>query len=342
MPSATTYDIRHVTAYSYRSAVPFARCIIRLGLIDRPGQRVLASQLDFDPVPQERHDGVDSFGNSISRIAFHDPHAKLVIRSRSQVEVMARATGRAIDSLGRDRPSPAWDQLCELALARRELDGLQPIHFLFPSRLIPLSEDVATYVARSFPPQRQILAAANDLNQRIQRDFAYDPSATNVSTPLSEAYARRRGVCQDFSHIMISGLRSLGIPAAYVSGYLRTVPPPGQPRLEGADAMHAWVAVWCGETTGWVGFDPTNGIPAGESHVVVAIGRDYADVSPVGGVVRTSGNQGMRVAVDVVEIPPPTVQSQTQSQSAAQLQAAGQSQAQSQGERLASASIKPA
>jgi transglutaminase-like putative cysteine protease len=120
---------------------------------------------------------------------------------------------------------------------------------------------------------------------------------------LTEVFARKRGVCQDFAHLMISGLRALGVPAAYVSGYLRTVPPPGQARLEGADAMHAWVAIWCGADAGWIGFDPTNGIMAGNSHVIVAIGRDYSDVSPIDGVVVTSGDQYMRVAVDVIEVP---------------------------------------
>jgi transglutaminase-like putative cysteine protease len=144
-----------------------------------------------------------------------------------------------------------------------------------------------------------VLAAAMDFNRRLHADFTYDPAATEVSTPISEVLRHRRGVCQDFAHLMIAGLRGLGIPAAYVSGYLRTLPPPGEEKLAGADATHAWVAVWCGMRAGWIGLDPTNAIPAGTDHVVLARGRDYADVAPVAGVVVASAGHEVSVAVDV-------------------------------------------
>jgi transglutaminase-like putative cysteine protease len=167
---------------------------------------------------------------------------------------------------------------------------------------VPLAPAVTEWTANSFPPGRSIVAGVIDLTRRIHRDFAYDPAATDVATPLARAFAARRGVCQDFAHVMIAGLRGLGLPAAYVSGYLRTEPPPGEKRLEGADAMHAWVEAWCGPALGWIGFDPTNGIVAGSDHIVVGHGRDYTDVSPVTGIILSSGTQGHSVAVDVVEV----------------------------------------
>jgi transglutaminase-like putative cysteine protease len=144
------------------------------------------------------------------------------------------------------------------------------------------------------------VAAVAELNNRIHADFRYDPGATEVSTPVAQAFEARHGVCQDFSQIMIVGLRGLGLPASYVSGYLRTIPPPGQPRLEGADATHAWIAVWCGSALGWIGFDPTNAMLAGDDHLVLAVGRDYADVAPIDGVILASGGQTLKVEVDVI------------------------------------------
>jgi transglutaminase-like putative cysteine protease len=147
-----------------------------------------------------------------------------------------------------------------------------------------------------------VFEAACELMGRVRRDFRYDPEATEVSTPIREAFAQRHGVCQDFAHIMIAGLRGLGLPAAYVSGYLRTIPPPGQPRLEGADATHAWVMIWCGPETGWIGLDPTNDLIVGDDHIITATGRDYADVSPLDGVLVGPGSQKLDVKVDVIPV----------------------------------------
>mgnify|MGYP001350172126 CR=1 FL=1 len=167
---------------------------------------------------------------------------------------------------------------------------------------MPLEPAIGEYVMESFAPDRPVLEAGLDLTKRIKRDFAYDPTATDVTTRPIVSFEKKAGVCQDFAHVMISGLRTIGLPAAYVSGFLRTEPPPGQPRLEGADATHAWVALWCGREAGWIGLDPTNGVAAGEDHVVLAIGRDYADAAPADGVIVTSGDHTLDVAVDVVPL----------------------------------------
>jgi transglutaminase-like putative cysteine protease len=175
------------------------------------------------------------------------------------------------------------------------------VHQIFASRHVPLDGALRDYARSEFPEGRPVLAAAIGLMEKFGREFLYDPEATDVMTPALAAFGARRGVCQDFAHIMIGCLRSLGVPAAYVSGYLRTHPRPGMPRLEGADAMHAWVAVWCGEETGWQGLDPTNSVRALTDHVPLAFGRDYSDVSPIDGVIFDSGRHSVNVSVDMRE-----------------------------------------
>ena len=174
-----------------------------------------------------------------------------------------------------------------------------PAHFLFASRQVSLDPEIRDYARASFPAGRPIFSGALDLMRRIHADFTYEIGATTVTTTPPMSFALRRGVCQDFAHIMISGLRGIGLSAAYVSGYLRTVGKDGAPSLQGADAMHAWVWLWCGDAAGWVGLDPTNALVAGDDHVVVAIGRDYSDVAPIDGVVFASGGQRLDVAVSV-------------------------------------------
>jgi len=292
------WDITQVTVYDWGAAVPFADCVLRLIPIERRGQRVHVSDLSVDPPASAMVDGLDFWGNHVTRVGFRRSHRRLTIRAGATVTV---APPPPFDP----DPSPPHEAIRTAAAGSRSLDHDDPVHFLFPSRWVPLTPTVTEWTLASFPPGRSILAGSLDLTRRIRRDFAYDPEATDVATPLAEAFAARRGVCQDFAHVMIAGLRGLGLPAAYVSGYLRTVPPPGEKRLEGADAMHAWVEVWCGPELGWIGFDPTNGIAAGTDHVVVGHGRDYTDVSPVTGIVLSAGSQGLTVAVDVVEARPP-------------------------------------
>lgn len=289
------YEVRHLTTYAYGRPVPFSRCILRLLPRDEGGQQVLRSDLTISPRPAERADTACFFGNSMTIIALASPHKELRIEMRARIAV--------------ERPQPPlagltrqWEDVRALALASGDLGPRSPVHQIFPSRSVPASPEVAAYAAADFPPGRPVLEAATAFMGRIRRDFTYDPEATEVSTPLAEAFRARHGVCQDFAHIMIAGLRGLGLPAAYVSGYIRTIPPEGQPRLEGADASHAWIDLWCGPETGWIGLDPTNDLTVGNDHIVTAIGRDYSDVAPVDGVVVGPGSQKIGIGVDVIPV----------------------------------------
>jgi transglutaminase-like putative cysteine protease len=294
------FDLTHVTVYDWGGPVPVADCRLRLTPIERRGQRVHLSRLVIDPQPEHVVDEVDWFGNHVTRIAFRAPHSRLTLRSTATVTTLPAAP--AVDAA-----SPAWETIAARAAQSRSLAPDDPVQFVFPSRVVPLTPAVTRWTVECFTPGRPILEAALALTKRIHAEFRYMPGVTDVATPLARAFEERRGVCQDFAHVMIAGLRGLGLPAAYVGGYLRTLPPPGKPRLEGADAMHAWVEVWCGPDLGWIGFDPTNAILAGEDHIVVAFGRDYADAAPVIGILSSSGEQGLSVAVDVIEAEDPAL-----------------------------------
>jgi transglutaminase-like putative cysteine protease len=287
------YDIRHVTSYSYESQVGFARCSLRLEPRSGDGQQLLSHAVEIRPRPGERTVRHDFFGTHTESVLIEAPHRNLRIDSRSRVSVSRRAPDRAA-------PSPAWETVRDVAFEATSLGPASPIGYVFASPLVPVQQPVTLYAALSFPPTRGILAGAVDLMHRIRTEFKYDPKATVISTPLDEVFEKRHGVCQDFAHVMIAGLRGLGLPAAYVSGYLRTIPPPGKPRLQGADATHAWVSLWCGEEIGWIGFDPTNDILVENDHIVLAVGRDFSDVSPVDGIIVGSRRQKLAVAVDVL------------------------------------------
>jgi transglutaminase-like putative cysteine protease len=289
------YDVRQITTYRYASAVANARHILRLTPVDRNGQRVLASTLGIEPEPVERREGSDFFGNRISFIVLDRPHDTLTVRVAARVIIDGKTRINAA-------ATPPWEEVRQAAYASADLSATSPAHFLFPSRQISLDPEIRDYAAASFPPDRPILAGALEFMHRIKSEFTYEVGATTVSTTPSMSFALRRGVCQDFSHIMISGMRSLGMPAAYMSGYLRTGGLPGGARLEGSDAMHAWILAWCGAQTGWVGLDPTNDMLAGTDHVPLAVGRDYADVAPIDGVVFGSGEQELKVAVQVTPV----------------------------------------
>ena len=288
------YSVKQTTAYKYQSAVPFARHALRLSPRSNGRQEVLSSTITIDPAPREREETEDFFGNLMTLIAIEEPHESLTLASEAVVRVDPH-----------DDPEPEatddWRAVRDAAMRIGDLAPRSPAHFLYPSRLVPLVPAIRDYALMSFGASRPILDAGVDLMERIKADFVYDPTATDVTTPPGEAFELRRGVCQDFAHVMIAGLRALGLPAAYVSGYLRTEPPPGQPRLEGADATHAWVSLWCGEEVGWQGLDPTNALRTGLDHIELALGRDYADVSPVDGVIVASGGHSLSVAVDVKE-----------------------------------------
>ncbi|MFE0752328.1 transglutaminase N-terminal domain-containing protein [Inquilinus sp. NPDC058860] len=290
------YDIRHLSTYTYETPVSFARCVLRLLPSDRAEQRVLSRSIEVKPVPAASAVRRSFFGNDVVAVTIEAAHRELKVDARSRVEV-ARDAGDLLRQASRP-----WDEVRERAFAAATLAPSSPAHHLYPSRLVPILGPLSAYAHVSFPPGRPILEAATELMQRIKADFTYDPKATAVSTPLIEAFETRRGVCQDFAHIMIACLRGVGLPAAYVSGYLRTLPPPGKPRLEGADATHAWVTAWCGEEFGWLGFDPTNAMLVENDHIVLANGRDYADVSPIDGVILGAGSQALSVKVDVVPV----------------------------------------
>lgn len=285
------YDILHRTVYDYSVPVPGARCVLRLTPARRPGQRLISHSVTAEPAG-DLTETVDFFGNSVHRFALTEAHSRLVLTARATVEVTVppMPSGRG--------PTVTAARLA--ALAGRDLGPDAPGHGLFPSRRVPLVDAITAYAEKSLTAERPLAAAVAELNRRIRADFVYDPQATDVGTSPAAAFAAKRGVCQDFAQVMLAGLRGVGLAARYVSGYLRTVPPPGQKRLEGADATHAWIEVYAGEAEGWLGFDPTNSIAVGLDHIVVAVGRDYADVSPVDGVVRAAGGHDLSVSVDVV------------------------------------------
>ncbi len=289
------YSVRHATRYNYRSVVPLARHILRLTPVGSSRQQVMASSLSIDPVPAEQHVVIDPFGNHTLEITIDSDHRFLDIRGADEVVVLP--------TIGAETAiTPTWERVAADAMATFDIRAASPAHFIFGSRVAKPLPQITAYARSSFPAGNNILAGAIDLKRRIAHDFIYDPDATTVVTPVADAFVGGRGVCQDFAHIMIAALRGLGIPAAYVSGYLATTPPPGQARLVGADAMHAWVRVWCGYDAGWVDLDPTNAVVVDRGHVTLALGRDYADVAPVGGVLVTSGGQSLSSWVDVVAV----------------------------------------
>jgi transglutaminase-like putative cysteine protease len=288
------YDIRQATIYDYASAVAYARHVLRLTPIDRPGQRVHAAALEIEPAPIGRREGQDFFGNRMTWIEFDQPHDQLVVRVAARVAVKRDAAPSA-------STTPPWEEVRDAAFASNDLSPNSPVHYIFPSRQVSLDPEIRAYAAESFTPGRPILDGAVDLMRRIKADFVYEIGATTAYTTPPMSFALRRGVCQDFAHIMISGMRGLGLPAAYVSGYLRT----GRSQedtLAGDGAMHAWVLVGCGDAVGWCGLDPTNAMFAGDDHVVLAIGRDYSDVAPIGGIIYASGGQRLEVSVSVIPV----------------------------------------
>jgi transglutaminase-like putative cysteine protease len=293
------YNIRHITRFDYGNAVKFARCNLRLKPIFWSGQVLEEYRLSISPSGRTAPARAEAGLANVTRLVIEEPVRHLVIESASRIVV-----DRLIPF-----PSPGDPTLGEIAVAARasrDPSAAGPAAYLFPSPLIPLDRAIAEWCASDLDPDRPCLEAAMALAQRIQREFEFDGSATLVDTPPHEAFEKRRGVCQDLTQIMITGLRAAGLPAAYASGYIRTLPAPGQERLVGADATHAWVLLWCGETLGWVGVDPTNGIWMAQDHIVMAIGRDYAEIAPIDGIVLGSGAQKMDVSVDVAPVEEPT------------------------------------
>jgi transglutaminase-like putative cysteine protease len=299
------FRVSHNTHYAYGDPVSLCHSIAHLKPRETPHQRCLKSQIRVSPWPSVAREHRDIFGNRVNYFSIQQSHGALSISAASEVEVTAPP---APDAAG----SPPWEQVRERLLRDRDPDSLEARLFALPSPAIPPQPAALDYALASFPPGRPVLEGARDLMARIYRDFDYDPSATGVATPLDTVLAQRRGVCQDFAHVGIACLRALGLAARYVSGYLETLPPPGQPKLRGADASHAWYALYlpaanvpgadggAGTATGtWTDYDPTNDCLLGEQHITTAVGRDYGDVTPVRGVFYGGGEHQLSVAVDV-------------------------------------------
>ena len=285
------YRVRHVTTYSYRTPVALSAHLAHLLPRGLPFQRVLSARLTAVPAASWRRDRVDHFGNAVTWLFLDTPHPALAVTSEAMVDVRFP-----------DPPPPEatlpWESVA--AAARRSGTGAwQAAEFLFDSPLAAGDAEAAAYAAPSFPAARPLLSALLELNERIRRDFTFRPGVTTTSTTIHEVIGRREGVCQDFAHLMIGALRGLGLPARYVSGYIRTHAPVGRARRLGADQSHAWVGCWLGPQHGWVDLDPTNGLVVKEEHVVLGWGRDFRDVTPLRGVILGGPEHELSVRVEL-------------------------------------------
>jgi len=287
------YRIHHETRISYGSGVPVARLNVRLTPVIWPGQELLEHRLDISPAPADRRDAFGPYVVNVTTVSFRGGVQEVTVDNTMRISVTPLPVPES---------SPTIRETRDAALLTRELGPLSPAPYLYGSRIATPDVEITDWAAPQLAWDRPVLDAARALCGKLHEEFSYDTSATHSQTSPAEAFAAKSGVCQDFAHVMIVALRGHGIPTSYISGYLRTDPPPGMDRLVGADAMHAWVAVWCGPDIGWVGLDPTNDCLARESHVVVAMGRDYADVSPIDGVFTGLPMQEMDYSVDVTEI----------------------------------------
>jgi transglutaminase-like putative cysteine protease len=286
------YHVRHRTILHYATPVRLARFNLRLKPAPWPGQWTSDFALDVDPTPTIVESRPGGWPVNVARLVIESPIRRLTIESRFRAGVQGGTIAPQADD-------PAIGAVARAALLDRDVGPAAPAQYLYASARTPMLAPIGQWVGLGLDPDRPIVAAALELALRIRAEFAYQPGVTDAETPVADAFAARHGVCQDFAHVMVVALRLAGLPAAYVSGYLRTLPPPGMPRLVGADAMHAWVMLWCGPTRGWIGFDPTNGCITGDGHVFVAMGRDYADVAPMDGLFVGGAGQSLSVMVDV-------------------------------------------
>lgn len=289
-----TYNILHRTLYDYAAPVTVSHHVARLEPRATSAQAQESFSLKIFPEPTLRRERVDYFGNQLCLFSIQEVHSRLEIITHSRVSVRTEKPPVP-------ESSPPWEEVAALFRDPVSPEVVEPYQFVFDSPQLRASFELADYVKGSFPEGTPLLAGARDLTRRIFKDFKYDPKATTVATPLEEVLEKRRGVCQDFAHLGIACLRSLGLPARYVSGYLRTRPPEGRPRLVGADASHAWFSVFC-PGAGWVDFDPTNDLQPAGDHITVAYGRDFGDVSPVAGILTGGGKHAVKVSVDVAEV----------------------------------------
>ena len=283
------YDIRHKTTFDYEDVVLVSHHVLHLAPRRHPHQTCLESETVVTPKPAVDSVGEDYFGNPIQHLTVQKPHKQLVVDAHSRVEVRPAVPLAALEQ------SAPWETVREQLAAYESLEAYE---LVFESPYVAGNDDVYEYALQSFTPGRPILAAAMDLTSRIFREFKYRGGVSDVSTPVGEVFAMRQGVCQDFAHLMIACVRSVGLAARYVSGYLLTRPAAGKEKLVGSDASHAWVSVFAGKL-GWIDFDPTNDMLPGVDHITFAWGRDYGDVSPINGFIVGGGSHEVSVAVDV-------------------------------------------
>jgi len=284
------YKVRHLTRLTYEAPIAHARYNLRLEPATWPGQTLSRYKLTLSPEAGRRETQGGPHWVVTTRIAFSRPLRQLRLLSEFIMEVDPRKPSGDAPGLAKIRMD---------ALAARDLSPLAPASYLFTSPIAEANTEIAAWGEQHISQEASIIEAASSLMSAIHREFTYKPGVTDSLSAPIEAFRKKKGVCQDFAHVMIIALRAQGIPAAYASGYLRTVPPPGKERLIGADAMHAWVNVWCGNELGWIGFDPTNDCLASSDHIQIAMGRDYADVSPIDGTFIGSAPQDMETSVDV-------------------------------------------
>lgn len=293
------YSITHETVYDYADAVSLSQQLLHLTPRQVERQSVIEHRLSITPTPAHRFDRRDCFGNPVSALEFDRPHRQLKIIAHTLVEVTPRSGRLDLEA------SPAWDQVVRSLSygGSRGLDqaSLQAAAFRVESPFVRVKRLLGDYARECFPSGRPLLAAVNALMLKIHREFTFDADATQIATPMLEVLEKKRGVCQDYAHIMLGCLRSLGLAARYMSGYLLTHPPPGKPRLVGADASHAWISAWC-PVNGWIDFDPTNKVIPNTEHIAIAWGRDFGDVSPQRGVILGGGSHKIKVGVTVTPL----------------------------------------
>lgn len=285
------YRISHKTTYKYKYPVSFGNHVACLTPRSIPHHRCDWNELRIRPLPATRSERTDYFGNQLSFFTIKEPHQELLVESRSEVSIDDDAKPWSEATL-------PWEAVVGAMPEDRSPEGIEAYQFVFESPRVRPNAEFANYALQVFTPRRPFGEALLELTARIYRDFRFDSKATNVRTTTEEVFRKKRGVCQDFAHLQIACLRSLSIPARYVSGYLRTYPPPGRPRLVGADASHAWASAYC-PGTGWLDVDPTNNLAPSRSHVTLGWGRDYGDVSPLRGLILGGRDHVLKVAVDM-------------------------------------------
>jgi transglutaminase-like putative cysteine protease len=289
------YRVEHETRYVHATSVSTSQHVACLRPRELQRQRVAHAEIAVEPAPSRSTRRVDYFGNAVDQFTVLGPYVELRVVGRSLVEVAS------LDPLPDPESSPAWEDGRDSLVYRKGAAAGEAAQFVYASHYVSPDRALLDFGLESFPPRRPLLAGAVDLMHRIHAGFRFDPSATTLTTPVARVLVERRGVCQDFAHLQIACLRALGLAARYVSGYILTDPPPGSERLRGADASHAWLSVFC-PFFGWVDLDPTNGLVCSGRHVTLAWGRDYADVSPLRGIILGGAEHELHVGVSVIPV----------------------------------------